>query len=288
MLPFAHFNRLHVVPPCTITDDEARRAWRSSTRRSPWPTDTPPADHRYGRPDELRHLLRPPRPGADVRGRARRGRVLLRERRPGAADRGGPRALGGRAAAGARDPRRPGRDHPARRGDPGAHRPGHRHRHHPAGGRARDPRPGPPGRRGQRGDEHGLRPGPGARGGDRAGGLRPAAGRAGQRHQRHLAHPAPLGRRQRGGPGRRRPPRPVTDPAGDRHSARAESTPLRRRRPSGAGGSSGSREGPRRGRGRPGARPGALAAGRPVGHRGAGGPGQRRASRPRSTRCRWT
>ena len=24
MLPFANFNRIHVVPPCTISDDEAR------------------------------------------------------------------------------------------------------------------------------------------------------------------------------------------------------------------------------------------------------------------------
>jgi taurine--2-oxoglutarate transaminase len=24
LLPFANFNRIHVVPPCTITDDEAR------------------------------------------------------------------------------------------------------------------------------------------------------------------------------------------------------------------------------------------------------------------------
>ena len=24
LLPFANFNRLHVVPPCTVTDEEAR------------------------------------------------------------------------------------------------------------------------------------------------------------------------------------------------------------------------------------------------------------------------
>lgn len=28
MLPFANFNRIHMVPPCTITEDEAREALR--------------------------------------------------------------------------------------------------------------------------------------------------------------------------------------------------------------------------------------------------------------------
>ena len=28
LLPFANFNRVHVVPPCTITDDEAREGLR--------------------------------------------------------------------------------------------------------------------------------------------------------------------------------------------------------------------------------------------------------------------
>ena len=45
LLPFVNYNRLHVVPPCTITDEEAKEGLRSSTTRSPWPTDTPPADH---------------------------------------------------------------------------------------------------------------------------------------------------------------------------------------------------------------------------------------------------
>ena len=35
LLPFANFNRIHVVPPCTISDDEAREGLASSTLRSP-------------------------------------------------------------------------------------------------------------------------------------------------------------------------------------------------------------------------------------------------------------
>ena len=97
LLPFVNFNRLHVVPPCTITDEEAKEGLAILDEA------LAVADRIRHRlitgtvaPDELRHLLRPPRPGADVRGRARRGRGVLRERRPRAADRGGPRALGRR------------------------------------------------------------------------------------------------------------------------------------------------------------------------------------------------
>ena len=39
--PFTHFNRIHVVPPCTIdAPTRSARAWRSSTRRSRSPTAT--------------------------------------------------------------------------------------------------------------------------------------------------------------------------------------------------------------------------------------------------------
>ena len=148
LLPFVNFNRLHVVPPCTITDEEAKEGLGDPRRRA-----------RRGRP--IRHRLITGTvapmsydiffvrrdPGQTFEDALDGVEESYESGDPGPLTEDGPRAVGGRAAAGARDPRRPGRDHPARRGDPGAHRPGHRHRHHAAGGGARDPRPGPPGRR---------------------------------------------------------------------------------------------------------------------------------------------
>ncbi len=99
--------------------------------------------------------------------------------------------------------------------------------------------------------------------------------------------PAALGRRQRRGP-RRRPPGSVPDPAGDRYRARA----IRRRHGhAGRPALVGVLEAVKVlvvGRRRPRARPGPLAAGRPVGHRGVRGPGQRRHRDRDATRCRWT
>ena len=40
LLPFTNYNRLHVVPPCTVSEEEAERASPSSTRRWRSPTAT--------------------------------------------------------------------------------------------------------------------------------------------------------------------------------------------------------------------------------------------------------
>ena len=65
--PFSHFNRIHVVPPCTIPVDDLRLGLEAIDEALTWPTATPPPSRRG--PGPSRHTIRD-------------GRDLARERRP--------------------------------------------------------------------------------------------------------------------------------------------------------------------------------------------------------------